>query len=152
DRTRFVGGIDLSKIKIARSSYILQILDLGGQWRDWGPIHASGKTVGRSRSSGEFPGLSSMAVKHMKFRYDRPTLVVDDAGSLNGFYYRVTEPVQLVDGMRFRIGLQTIEFHEVQPPEPVPPAVGDDGEEFCRRDLVPLAFLDMIRPDGRPGL
>jgi pSer/pThr/pTyr-binding forkhead associated (FHA) protein len=93
-----------------------------------------------------------MAVKHMKFRYERTTLVVDDLGSLNGIYIRITEPLPLVNGMRFRIGLQTIEFHDADPPEPVPSAVGEDGEEFCSRDLVPLAFLDMIRPDGRPGL
>jgi pSer/pThr/pTyr-binding forkhead associated (FHA) protein len=93
-----------------------------------------------------------MAVKHMKFRYDRATLVVDETESLNGVYFRITEPVPLVDGMRLRIGLQTIEFHEADPPEPVVPAVADDGEEFCSRDLFPLAFLDMIRRDGRPGL
>lgn len=147
-----MGGIDLGKLKIPKFTFVLQVLDLGGQWRDWGPIHASGKSVGRSKSSADFPGLSTMAVKHMKFRYDRTTLFVDDLGSLNGLFFRITEPVPLVDGMRIRIGLQTMEFREAEPFEALPPTVADDGEEYCSGDLVPLAFLDMIRPDGRPGL
>ena len=93
-----------------------------------------------------------MAVKHMKFRYDRTNLVVDDLGSLNGIYLRITGPVELLDGLRFRVGIQTIEFHEAERFESVPPLVSDDGEEYCSGDPAPLAFLDLIRPDGRRGL
>jgi pSer/pThr/pTyr-binding forkhead associated (FHA) protein len=150
--TRFLGGVDLGKLRIPRSTFVLQILDIGGQWRDWGPIHASGMNVGRAKNSADFPGLSTMAVKHMKFRYDRTSLVVEDLGSLNGVYLRVTQPVVLSDGMRFRVGNQTIEFHEAEPFDPVPPIVSEDGEEYCSRDLEPLAYLDLIRPNGRPGL
>jgi pSer/pThr/pTyr-binding forkhead associated (FHA) protein len=151
-RTRFLGGVDLGKLKIPKHTFVLQILDISGQWRDWGPIHASGINVGRARQSADFPGLSTMAVKHMKFRYDKAGLVVDDLGSLNGTYLRITQPALLADGMRFKVGLQTIEFHEAGPYEMVPPMVSDEGEEYCTRDLVPLAFLDLIRPDGRFGL
>jgi pSer/pThr/pTyr-binding forkhead associated (FHA) protein len=151
-RTRFLGGVDLGKLKIPKLTFVLQIMDISGQWRDWGPIHAGGINVGRARQSADFPGLSTMAVKHMKLRYDRTGLVVEDMGTLNGVYFRVTQPTALEDGMRFRIGLQTIEFHEAGPFEMAPPLSSDDGEECCSRDLVPLAFLDMIRPDGRPGL
>src|SRR5262249_10926300 len=28
----------------------------------------------------------------------------------------------------------------------------EDDEEFYSRDLAPLAYLDLIRPNGRPGL
>jgi len=150
--TRFLGGVDLGKLKIPKSSYVLQILDISGQWRDWGPIHASGINVGRAKNSADFPGLSTMAVKHMKLRYDKASLVVEDLGSLNGVYLRLTKPVALIDGMRFRVGNQTIEFHEAGPSDPVPPLVSEEGEEYCSRDLAALAFLDLIRPDGRPGL
>ena len=150
--TRFLGGVDLGKLRIPKSSFVLQILDISGQWRDWGPIHASGMNVGRAKSSADFPGLSTMAVKHMKFRYERNSLVVEDLGSLNGIYLRVTQPIALVDGMRFRVGNQTIEFHEPEPFDSAPPLVSDDGEEYCSRDLEPLAYLDLIRPNGRPGL
>jgi pSer/pThr/pTyr-binding forkhead associated (FHA) protein len=151
-KTRFLGGVDLGKLKIPKYTYVLQILDLSGQWRDWGPIHASGMNVGRARQSADFPGLSTMAVKHMKFHYDRTSLVVDSLGSLNGLYLRINQPVPLVDGMRFRIGLQAIEFQEAGPFEMIPPLVSEDGEEYCSRDLVPLAFLNLSRPDGTPGL
>jgi pSer/pThr/pTyr-binding forkhead associated (FHA) protein len=130
----------------------LQILDISGQWRNWGPISATGINVGRAKNSADFPGLCTMAVKHMKFRYERGSLVVDDLGSLNGIYLRVTRPVVLIDGMRFRVGNQTIEFHEAEPMEPVAPRVSDDGEEYCSRDLEQLAYLDLIRPDGSRGL
>jgi pSer/pThr/pTyr-binding forkhead associated (FHA) protein len=150
--TRFLGGVDLGKLRIPKYTYVLQILDLGGQWRDWGPIHASGMNVGRAKSSADFPGLSTMAVKHMKFRYEKTTLMVEDLGSLNGIYLRVTQPVTLIDGMRFRVGNQTIEFHAAEPFDAVPPLMAEDGEEYCSRDLEPLACLDLIRPNGRPGL
>jgi pSer/pThr/pTyr-binding forkhead associated (FHA) protein len=151
-RTRFPGGVDLGKLKIPKNTFVLQILNISGQWRDWGPIHAGGISVGRARQSGDFPALSTMAVKHMEFHYDRTGLVVEDMGSLNGVYLRITQPIRLEDGMRFRIGLQTIEFHEAGPSEPTPPLTSDEGEEYCSRDLIPLAFLDMIAPSGRPGL
>ena len=151
-KTQFLGGVDLDKLKIPKYTFTLQILDNQGQWRDWGPIHANGLNVGRAKTSAEFPGLSSMAVKHMKLRYDRTTLVVEDLGSINGVYLRVIQPTELSDGMRFRVGNQTIEFHEPSAFEPAAPLVGEDGEEYCSRDLEPLAFLDLIRPNGQPGL
>ncbi|WP_406695974.1 FHA domain-containing protein [Singulisphaera sp. Ch08] len=151
-KTQFLGGVDLDKLKIPKFTFTLQILDHQGQWRDWGPIHANGLNVGRAKTSAEFPGLSSMAVRHMKLRYDRTTLVVEDLGSINGVYLRVIQPTELSDGMRFRVGNQTIEFHEAPPFEPASPLVGEDGEEYCSRDLEPLAYLDLIRPNGQPGL
>jgi len=151
-KTRFVGGVDIDKLKIPKYTFTLQILDQHGQWRDWGPIHANGLNVGRAKNSAEFPGLSSMAVRHMKFRYEKSGLEVEDLGSINGVYLKVTKPVELCDGMRFRVGNQTIEFHAAGPFDPVPPTMGEDGEEYCSRDLEPLAFLDLIRPNGQPGL
>ncbi|WP_154673705.1 FHA domain-containing protein [Singulisphaera acidiphila] len=151
-KTQFLGGVDLDKLKIPKYTFTLQILDNQGQWRDWGPIHANGLNVGRAKTSAEFPGLSSMAVRHMKLRYERTTLVVEDLGSINGVYLRVIQPTELSDGMRFRVGNQTIEFHEPAAFEPVAPLVGEDGEEYCSRDLEPLAYLDLIRPNGQPGL
>ncbi len=151
-KTRFLGGVNIDKLKIPKYTYTLQILDNHGQWRDWGPIHASGLNVGRAKNSADFPGLGSMAARHMKFRYDRAALFVEDLGSVNGVYIRLTKPVELIDGMRFRVGNQTVEFHQPEPFEPVPPLVGEDGEEYCSRDVEPLAFLDLIRPNGQPGL
>jgi hypothetical protein len=151
-RTKFMGGVDLGKLKLPKQTFVLQILDISGQWRDWGPIHAGGIKVGRAKQNADFPGLGTMAVKHMQFRYERTGLVVEDMGSLNGVYIQITQPTPLEDGKRFRLGLQTIEFREAGAFEMVPPLTSPEGEEFCSRDLIPLAYLDMICPDGRPGL
>jgi|GEM_PF-1367820 len=151
-KTQFVGGVNLDKLKIPKYTFTLQILDNQGQWRDFGPIHANGLNVGRAKNSAEFPGLASMAVRHMKLRYERTTLVVEDLGSINGVYVRVTQPTELIDGMRFRVGNQTIEFHEPGEFTPATPLAGEDGEEYCSRDLEPLAYLDLIRPNGQAGL
>jgi pSer/pThr/pTyr-binding forkhead associated (FHA) protein len=152
DKTRFLGGVDIAKLRFPKIAYTLQILDTAGRWHDWGAIHASGINVGRSKSSADFPGLNSMAARHMRLSYNKAGLLVEDLGSINGVYRRISQPVELIDGMRFRIGLMTLEFHQAEPPEPVAPALGEDGEEFCSNDLAPLAYLDLIRPNNRPGL
>jgi pSer/pThr/pTyr-binding forkhead associated (FHA) protein len=151
-RTRILGGIDLARVKIPRYRYSIQVLDSGGQWRDWGPIHANGVNIGRSRNSADFPALGTMAVKHMRLSYDHNVLMVEDLGSLNGLYLRMTQPAELADGMRFRVGSQVIEFHRAEPFDPETPQRSQDEEEFFSRDLEPLAYLDLIRPSGRPGL
>jgi len=151
-QTRFIGGVDVGKLNIPKAAFSLQILDTSGQWSDLGPIHANGRNVGRSMNSASVPGLGSMAVRHLKFAYDRARLLVQDLGSLNGVYLRITEPVELVDGMRFRIGGQLVEFHREDSFDQVPPLTSDDGEEFYSRDVESPAYLDLIRPNGRPGL
>jgi hypothetical protein len=152
DRTRRVSGIDIERLKIPRVTYQLQMLDKAGRWHEWLPIQASGLNVGRARDSADFPALASMGVRHLRFSYEHRELVVEDLGSLNGTYRRVVEPVELSDGERFRVGGQVIEFTRAAPHEPVPPLRSEDGEEFCSEDVEPLAYLDLIRPDGRPGL
>lgn len=151
-QTCVIGGVDISKLNIAKAAYSLQILDTSGQWSDLGPIHTNGRNVGRSINSTNVPGLGSMAVRHLKFTYDRAKLLVEDLGSLNGVYLRIAEPVELVDGMRFRIGMQLIEFHREDSFDQVPPLTSEEGEEFYSRDVESAAYLDLIRPNGRPGL
>lgn len=133
-------------------NHALQALDVDGQWRDWAPIDPEGLNVGRADSADDFPGLKTLANQHMRFSYELGMLTVEDLGSSNGVYLRITEPVPLVDGIRFRIGGHTLEFREPESWSESAAAVSADGEEFCSRDLAPLAFVDLIRPDGRPGL
>jgi hypothetical protein len=71
-------GWDISKLHIPKASFSLQILDTSGQWSDLGPIHANGRNVGRSMNSASVPGLGSMAVRHLKFSYERARLFVTD--------------------------------------------------------------------------
>jgi pSer/pThr/pTyr-binding forkhead associated (FHA) protein len=144
--------VDIDRLKIPKRQYSIQILDSHGQWRDWGLIPANGLNIGRAKNSSDFPGLASMAVRHLRLGYDQGRLAVEDLGSLNGVYVRLAEPVELVDGMRFRVGSQVIEFRSAEPFEPAPPVRSEDDEEFYSRDPEPLAYLDLIRPNGRPGL
>jgi pSer/pThr/pTyr-binding forkhead associated (FHA) protein len=152
DRTQAIGGVDIDRLKMPKHWYSIQILDSHGEWRDWGPIPANGLNIGRAKNSADFPGLASMAVRHLRFGYNNGPLVVEDLGSLNGVYVRLAEPIELADGTRFRIGSHVIEFRGADPFEPEPPLRSEEDEEFYSRDLEPLGYLDLIRPNGRPGL
>ncbi|WZP00773.1 FHA domain-containing protein [Isosphaeraceae bacterium EP7] len=151
-RTQFAAGFNFKNLRPKQPTLLLQIFDVSGEWIDYAPIHATGLNVGRSKQSSDHPGLGTMASRHMRLAYDDGKLVVEDLGSLNGVYLRVTAPVELVDGMRFRVGVQVIEFRAPDPFEPMAPAVSDDGEEFCSRDPEPFGALDLIRPNNRVGL
>lgn len=151
-KTELYRGPDVRQLKFPTADYRLQLLDANGQWNNWCEIPAGGRNIGRSQNSANFPFLSSMAVRHLKLSYDGPRLKAEDLGSLNGTYVRITGPVELQDGMRFRVGSQVIEFHTREPVEPAPSERGPDGEEFISHDLAPLAALALIRPDNRPGI
>jgi hypothetical protein len=60
--------------------------------------------------------------------------------------------VELAPHTRFRIGRHVLEFRLADPPAEIPPLRGPDGEVFQTRVLVPLGFIDLIGPDGRPYL
>lgn len=132
-------GVNIG-LKLPKVRHYLQLLDKSGGWVDLMPIDACGKKVNRGGKT------------VMRISYEDAQLVVEDSGSLNGLYLRNTQPVELHDGMRIRIGNYVIEFRTADPLDPVEPLRSDDGEEFCSRELEALANLDLIRPNGRPGL
>ncbi|MBX6313760.1 MAG: FHA domain-containing protein [Isosphaeraceae bacterium] len=150
--TRMMGGADLQRLKVPTQIYTLQILDKNRQWHNWSTIGAGGLKVGRAEKTAQFPELSSMATKHLRISYEGAKVKVEDLGSLNGIYRKLSQPIALEDGTRFRIGGQILEFRRAESVAPVVPLIGEDGEEFWCRDVQALAFLDAIRPDGRPGL
>lgn len=131
--------------------HLVQILNAGGFWRPWMPIWRGGLEIGREKPTVELPHIGGLASRHLWIGYENGQLTVADLGAVNGVYLRVTKPVELVDGGRFRIGEQVLEFHKAGPFEPVGPC-GDDGEAFWSRDLEPLGFVDLVRPNGYPGL
>src|SRR5207302_10036683 len=133
--------LDPHQVGLPKHVFKLQLFGKDNDWHDWGSISANGRTVGRSRGSANFPGLRTMAEKHLRFSYHRTNLFVEDLGSLNGVYVRITEPMVLSGGSKFRIGKHILEFHVAEPTEPVEPRMSDDQEEFSCRDLEPLAFL-----------
>jgi pSer/pThr/pTyr-binding forkhead associated (FHA) protein len=151
-RTQFAAGYNFKNLRPKQATMLLQIFDVSGEWIDYAPIHATGLNVGRSKQSSDHPGLGTMAARHMRLAFIDGKLVVEDLGSLNGVYLRVTAPVELADGMRFRVGVQVIEFRAPEPFESPAPAVSEDGEEFCSKDPEPYGALDLIRPNNRVGL
>ena len=58
----------------------------------------------------------------------------------------------MTDGTRFRIGDYVLEYRDADPGDPVAAKVADDGERFVAQDLVPLAYLDFLRPNDEPGV
>lgn len=145
-------GADIGKLKFPTSVYTLQLRDKDGQWRCWAPIGANGLNIGRSSSSSHFPFLNSMAVRHLRLTYDGPQLLAEDLGSLNGVFVKISGPVELTDRTRIRVGSQVIEFRTAETLPAAPTAYSGEGEEFLSSDVVPIAYLDMIRPDNTVGL
>lgn len=152
NKTELWRGPDVRQLKFPTADYRIQLLDANGVWNNWCEVPAGGRNIGRSQNSSNFPFLSSMAVRHVKLSYDGPRLKAEDLGSLNGTYLRITAPVELHDGMRFRVGSQVMEFQRAEPNAPVQPERAADGEEFLSYDLEPLAYLTLIRPDNTPGV
>jgi pSer/pThr/pTyr-binding forkhead associated (FHA) protein len=151
-KTRIAGALDIDKLNIPESTFMLQLFGKDGQWLDWEPIFA-GRKVGRAKDkSDKVPGLNTLAERHLKFGFDRKKLYVEDLSSLNGVYVRIREAVQLTDGLRFRIGKHVLEFHEAEAPVNVEPWRSEDGEVFSCADLTPLAYVNLLRPDGNTGL
>jgi pSer/pThr/pTyr-binding forkhead associated (FHA) protein len=131
---------------------MLQIYTGRDSWENWGEIPAGGRTVGRGEVTAKDHPLWTMAPKHLRLSFSQSALVVEDLGSLNGVFRRITSPEEIADGTRFRIGRHVLEFHTAGPVEPVQPQRSDDQEEFACRDLGSLAFLHVLRPDGSCGL
>lgn len=147
-------GVNLDRLRIPQHNFVLEILDASGQWCHWGPIPAAGLVLGRAKANADDPILGSLAARHLRLGFDAGQLKVEDLGSLNGVCIKIEreQGVELTDGKRFRIGSQVIEFRHTDAVTMDPPAVGDDGEEFCSRELQPLAYLDLIRPNNLPGV
>lgn len=150
--TRAMRGADLARLKIPTHLFTLQILDKDGVWQPWSTIGAGGLKLGRGERNARFPELNSLATRHLRLSFDGRKLLAEDMESLNGVYLKLTLPVELRDGTRFRVGARVIEFRPAEPLPKAEPQVAEDGEEFWSADLQPLAYLDFIRPDGERGL
>jgi pSer/pThr/pTyr-binding forkhead associated (FHA) protein len=133
--------------------YVLEIFGADRKWHKFGDDFGKGgkKVVGSLERSGDFPALQTLAPRHFLLTPQGSKLKVQDLGSLNGVFRKITRPIALSEGTRFRIGRFLIEFRLAGPlPEVVP--YSQDGERLSCLDPVASAFLVFIRPDGRPGL
>lgn len=144
-------GVDVSKFKFPSTSFSVQLLDNNGQWRTWTLINPGGLNIGRSQGVGNIPFLNSMAPRHLRLSYEAQRLHAEDLGSLNGVYIKITEPVELTDGSRFRLGSQVLEFHRADRLPAIDALSSPDGEEFLSCDPEVLAQLDLIRANNEVG-
>jgi hypothetical protein len=132
----------------------LQIFGKDGGWHKipGGDIDPKkGIKLGSVSREGSIPLLKSMAPRHFRITPEGSMNMVQDLGSLNGVFRRITQPTALTEGLRFRVGQYLIEFRAAEPPQPAVPLT-KDGEELCCVDPVVPAYLVFIRPDGRHGL
>lgn len=75
-------------------------------------LNATEHTAGRSQGEIRFPEDPVLSPRHACFFYEDRELYVRDEGSVNGVFYRITQPTPLTSGSRFLVGEQLIEFHE----------------------------------------
>jgi len=78
------------------------------------------------RGSGPlFDNDSYLSPRHARFSFSDSQMVLEDAGSLNGVFVRITQEEQLGDGDVFRIGQELLRFDIIRDPESL-----DDGTEI----------------------
>ncbi len=152
--TPTLAGIVFENDDLAASRVLmLQYFD-GKAWRDLGQVQPEGHVVGRNSFSKASPASRFLAAEHLVIDWEGERVSVQEGNTVNGVYIRVSPrlPVELNPGARFLVGNHVIEFRPAEPRPPVEPRVGDDGEVFRSRSLVPLAFLDFVGLDGEVEL
>ena len=84
--------------------------------------------VGREDADLTFPDDPHLESPHMRLSLKDGKIKAEDLSSCNGFYKRVTSPVELVHGTRFLVGEQVLRFDYFNP---VRILKMQDGTYFC---------------------
>jgi len=87
-------------------------------------LHPPDTTIGRG-SGPLFDNDSYLSPDHAKFVFYDNQLLLEDAGSLNGVFVRITQEEALEDGDIFRIGQELLRFDVIGEPQNL-----DDGTEI----------------------
>lgn len=75
---------------------------------------ASGKNIiGRKSEHGVFSRDEFLSPEHASIEVNGKTVVVNDLGSLNGTYYRISEITELKTGDHVRMGLEVLRFQSL---------------------------------------
>jgi pSer/pThr/pTyr-binding forkhead associated (FHA) protein len=88
------------------------------------PLHSPETTIGRGIGP-LFDNDSYLSPDHAKFVFYDNQLLLEDAGSLNGVFVRITQEEMLEDGDIFRIGQELLRFDVIGEPQNL-----DDGTEI----------------------
>lgn len=88
------------------------------------PLSAPETVIGRG-SGPLFDNDSYLSPKHARFSFTEGQLLLEDAGSLNGVFVRITKEELLSHGEIFRIGQELLRFDVIVEPQSL-----DDGTEI----------------------
>jgi pSer/pThr/pTyr-binding forkhead associated (FHA) protein len=88
------------------------------------PLCAPDTVIGRG-SGALFDNDSYLSPQHARFSFSDGQMILEDAGSLNGVFVRITQEEPLGDGDVFRIGQELLRFDVIRDPETM-----DDGTEI----------------------
>lgn len=141
-QTGFFGAVQTD----ARARLVL----IRGEGLDGATFQLSGRHVaGRSSGSILFPDDAYLSPRHADFVVEEGRVFVADAGSLNGVYLRLREPVRLEDGDAFLAGEELL---RVQVSDFGGTVAADDGTHFFASPTPALAWrVTQIFEGGRPG-
>ncbi|NOZ85124.1 MAG: FHA domain-containing protein [Deltaproteobacteria bacterium] len=95
----------------------------GGQY----PLEQGETVCGRMEGKILFLEDEYLSPKHAVFTFENGKLVVQDAGSLNGIFFRIQGEVVIEQGDSFRIGKQFLKFEDLSRLEVV--ASPDEGDD-----------------------
>jgi len=91
------------------------------------PLEVGETVCGRMEGKILFLDDEYLSPRHAVFHYENGKLTVDDAGSLNGVFFRIQGEEQIAPGDCFRIGKQFLTFEDLSHLEVVTsPEEGDD--------------------------
>ena len=146
-------GLDIRKFNIPTRSYEIELFCAPNNWVPLFQLIGMDKSpvFGRSHKMLD-QGMETMAERHVRFKNTIGGVEIEALDSFNGIYLQISRPVTLSDGTRFRIGDYVLEYRDAEPGDPVAPKVADDGERFVAQDVIPLAYLDFLRPNDEPGV
>jgi pSer/pThr/pTyr-binding forkhead associated (FHA) protein len=147
-----IEGFDIKNLNIAKHNYHIELPDRDGKWVQLISIVGTVKTPVFGRNADpRLELMKSVALRHLRFENTSKGLFIQPFESLNGVYRQITRPVDLTDGLRFRLGNYILSYREPGVGRPAETLV-HDGEHLLARDLVARGEVEFLRPDGRPGL
>ncbi len=117
-------------------------------------LNSTDHMTGRTEGFILFPEDEYCSPKHANFFYFGGKFFVSDEASLNGVYVRIKSPVELKDGMRFRVGEQVFLANiEKELPAYKDRKLGDDGTKFLGSptEFEPGLKLTQLMEEGRIG-
>jgi len=117
-------------------------------------LNSTDHLTGRKEGFILFPEDEYCSPKHANFFYFGGKFFVSDEDSLNGVYIRLKAPIEITDGMFFRVGEQLFKANHVNSlPKLEGFSTNNDGTEFfgSPSEFTPHLALTHILEDGKIG-